>query len=216
MTLLKPTLVQCDFDGTLTVGDISFLILDEFTGHDWRQLFQQYMRGEISVNRFNSEAFSKVKASRGTLDDFVRRKAVIRPGFSELLQACQKRGFHFVIVSNGMAFYIETILKMLGQDHIEFKAAQALFNHDGIDAWYAGPDGKLLENGFKEAYTRYFLGQGYRVIYIGNGASDLAPARMCQHIFAIDNLLSECQAAGIKYTPFNDLHDVAHGIMALT
>jgi len=33
-----PTLVQCDFDGTITDGDVSFQILDEFTGTGWREL----------------------------------------------------------------------------------------------------------------------------------------------------------------------------------
>jgi 2-hydroxy-3-keto-5-methylthiopentenyl-1-phosphate phosphatase len=215
MTSEKSTLIQCDFDGTVTIGDVSFLILDEFTGTDWRQLFQDYMQGKMSVNAFNATAFSRVKASRETLDGFVRQKVVMRPGLPELLAACRERGFRFTIVSNGMTFYIDAILKMLGLDEVEFLAAQALFNPEGIQAWYAGPDGELVENGFKEAYTRRFLEQGYRVVYIGNGTSDFPPARMCQHIFAIDNLLKECRSAGVPHTPFTDLHDVVKGIKAL-
>ncbi len=211
----KPTLIQCDFDGTLTIGDVSFLILDEFTGQGWRQLFQDYMQGKLSVNAFNSAAFSRVKASRETLDDFVRQKAVMRPGLFELLAACHKRGFRFVIVSNGMTFYIDTLLKMLGLNEVEFQAAQSLFNPGGIKAWYAGPGGELLENGFKEAYVQHFMDKGYRVVYIGNGASDFSPARMCQHIFAIDNLLNECRAANVEHTPFSDLYEVAQGIISL-
>jgi 2-hydroxy-3-keto-5-methylthiopentenyl-1-phosphate phosphatase len=211
----KPTLIQCDFDGTVTVGDVSFLILDEFTGTGWRQLFEEYMQGKMSVNAFNAAAFSRVRVNRETLDSFVRQKVVMRPGLPELLAVCRERGFSFKIVSNGMVFYIDTILKMLGLTDVEFVAAQAILKPEGMKAWYAGPDGELLENGFKEAYTRRFLEQGYRVVYIGNGTSDFPPARMCQHIFAIDNLLKECVSAGVPHTPFTDLYDVAKGIKAL-
>lgn len=211
----QPTLVQCDFDGTVTIGDVSFQILDEFTGTGWRQLFEEYMQGKMSVNRFNAAVFAKVRADKETLERFVRQKAVIRPGLSELLQTCRERDFRFVIVSNGMMFYIDAIFKMLGVDGVEFAAAHSNFKSDGLEAWYEGPDGQPIEDGFKEAYTRDFLKQGYRIIYIGNGASDFAPASLCSYIFSIDNLTESCQKAGVAHTPFTDLHEVAQGLQKL-
>ncbi len=211
----QPTLVQCDFDGTVTIGDVSFQILDEFTGNGWRELFQEYMQGKMTVNRFNATVFSKVKADEATLEHFVRQKAVIRPGLPELLKACRERDFRFVIVSNGMMFYIDAILKMLGLNGLEFVAARSNFKPEGVEAWYEGPDGKPIEDGFKEAYTRDFLKQGYRIIYIGNGTSDFAPARLCSHIFSIDNLTASCKEAGVAHMPFSDLHEVAEGLKKL-
>jgi 2-hydroxy-3-keto-5-methylthiopentenyl-1-phosphate phosphatase len=208
----EPTLVQCDFDGTITIGDVSFQILDEFTGNGWRELFEEYMQGKISVNCFNASVFAKVKADKETLDRFVLQKAVISPGLPELIETCRERGFRFVIVSNGMMFYIDTILKMLGMNGVEFAAARANFKPEGVQAWYEGPDGKPIEDGFKEAYTRDFLKQGYRIVYVGNGASDLAPALLCNHIFSIDNLTERCKVEGVAHTPFTDLHEVAEGL----
>ena len=209
------TLVQCDFDGTITDGDVSFQILDEFTGPGWRDKLTEYMQGKISVNRFNASVFSKVKADKPTLDRFVREKAVIRPGLNDLLEACRERDFRFVIVSNGMMFYIDAILKMLGLNSVEFTAARANFNPGGVEAWYEGPDGKPVEDGFKEAYTKDFLGQGYRIAYVGNGTSDFPAASLCSHIFSIDNLAVSCKKAGVAHTPFTDLHDVAEGLRKL-
>jgi 2-hydroxy-3-keto-5-methylthiopentenyl-1-phosphate phosphatase len=208
----KPLLVQCDFDGTLTIGDVSFLILDEFTGDVWRRELDEYMRGEITVNRFNARAFSRVKADLKTLQDFARRKAVIRPGLPELLRVCREKDYRFVIVSNGMAFYIQAILDMLCLSELEYIAGQAEFLPGGMRAWYPGPDGSPLEDGFKEAWTAHFLAQGYRVVYIGNGTSDFAPARRCSHIFAVDNLLAECRKAGVGHTAFEDLGEVAQAL----
>jgi 2-hydroxy-3-keto-5-methylthiopentenyl-1-phosphate phosphatase len=208
----KPTLVQCDFDGTITIGDISFQIFDKYTSPVWRNEFDDYMQGKITVNRFNARAFARVKASRAELDAFVRRNAVIRPGFIDLLKVCKEKKYRFVIVSNGMAFYIETILRMLGLSDTEFIAGQAEFKNNGIKAWYPGPDGKPVEEGFKEAWAANYLAQGYRIIYIGNGISDFAPARLCSHIFAVDNLTCECKKAGVGFTSFKDLTDIANAL----
>jgi len=207
-----PVLIQCDFDGTLTIGDISFLILDEFTGLGWRQEFDDYMQGKITVNRFNTRAFSRVKADQAELARFVRERSVIRPGFSELLQVCRDKNFRFVIVSNGMAFYIETILQMLGFADIEFIAGQAVFSPQGVQSWYPGPDGQPIEDGFKVSWAEYFQKQGYRLIYIGNGVSDFPPARRCSQIFAIDQLATECSRNGVEFIPFCDLHDIVRAL----
>ena len=208
----KPILVQCDFDGTLTVGDVSFLILDEFTGLAWRQELDDYMQGRITINRFNARAFARVKASSEELGHFVRKNSVVRPGFPELLQICREKNFRFVIVSNGMAFYIDTVLQMCGLEGIEVIAGQAEFLPQGMRAWYPGPDGKPIEDGFKLAWTEHFLEQGYDLIYIGNGISDFVPASRCSKIFAIENLITECHKAKVDCTPFNDLHDIVQAL----
>jgi len=208
-------MIQSDFDGTLTDGDVSFQILDEFTGMSWRLMLEDYLQGKISVNQFNASVFARVKADRDTLDRFVRQRAKIRPGFLELLAVCRERDYRFVIVSNGMEFYIETVLKMMGVRDIEFVAAKASFHSEGVEAWYEDPDGRPVENGFKESYTKRFLQQGYRVVYLGNGESDFAPARMCNYIFSIDSLTQCCQSAGVEHAPFTDLHDIVRGLKQL-
>ena len=215
MTKGTKTLVQCDFDGTVTEGDVSFLILDTFARGDWRQLFKDYEDGKITVGRFNTEAFSTVKADKKSLLKVVRREAKVRPGLQELLASCHRKGYRFVIVSNGLRFYIDDILGRLGIADVEVFAAETQFHHEGLKVQYIGPNGKYLDNDFKIAYANSFLDQGYRIIYMGNGSSDLAPARKSQHIFATETLLKRCQEANLNCTPFTDLHEVANAIKAL-
>jgi len=210
------TLFQCDFDGTLTEEDVSFLILDAFATGDWRQLLTQYREGKIPVGRFNTKAFAMVKADKPTLLQFVRSKARIRAGFHELLAYCHRQGFEFVIVSNGLDFYINTILKDMGIDNIQVFAAQTRFIANGIDVRYIGPKGNQLEDNFKDAYVSLFLGRGYRLIYAGNGISDVSPARQAHHIFATGELLTCCQEMNLNCTPFIDLNDVIRGLEFLS
>jgi 2-hydroxy-3-keto-5-methylthiopentenyl-1-phosphate phosphatase len=202
-------LVQCDFDGTITEGDVSFAILDAYARPDWRQLFQDYEDGKITVGQFNTEAFSTVKADKNTLLEIVRKETRVRPGLKELVTACRRKGYRFVIVSNGLRFYIDDILQSLGLTGIEVFAAETDFRPEGLDVRYTGPDGKYLDTDFKIAYLNFFHGQGYRLTYIGNGSSDLAPARISERIFAIDTLLKRCNEERVSCIPFTDLSQIA-------
>ena len=48
------TIIQCDFDGTITEEDQAFLLLDAFARGNWRQLLTDYREGKISVGNFNT------------------------------------------------------------------------------------------------------------------------------------------------------------------
>ena len=211
------TLVQCDFDGTIIEKDVSFLLLDAFADGNWRQLLDEYREGKISVGIFNTKAFAMIKADKQTLLDFIfaKSKVEIRTGFNELLTYCSEKGFKFVIVSNGLDFYIEAILRDIGLENIEVFAAQTQFSADGLQVKYIGPDGNQLEAGFKEAYTQLFLSRGYRVVYVGNGISDSFPARQAHHIFATGDLLAYCKQTNLDCIPFDDLNDVVRGLELL-
>ena len=209
------TLIQCDFDGTITREDASFLILDTFGSKDWRRLFQEYREGKVSVGRFNTMAFATVKADEQTLIKLVKDKMEIRPGFRDLLEYCDRQDLKFVIVSNGLDFYIQAILRDVGVCGIEVFAAKSSFGARGIDVCYIGPRGELVEDRFKDAYLRLFKEKGYRVIYAGNGVSDFAPASEAYHTFATDDLLAHCLEAKVSCTPFDDFNDIIRGLEAL-
>lgn len=213
--LSMKTIFQCDFDGTITPEDVSFQILDAFGSRDWRKLLEQYREGKISVAQFNTGAFTTVKADEPTLVRFVKDKAKLRPGFSDLLAYCRRKGFRFVIVSNGLDFYIRTILNDAGAGDIEVFAATTSFAPSRVEARYLGPRGELLKDRFKEAYLRSFRENGYRVVYAGNGFSDIAPAREAYHVFATGELLAACKGMNLTCTPFDGLDDIVRGLESL-
>ena len=208
LSKVSKTMVQCDFDGTITEEDVSFIMLDTFADGDWRQMLRQYQEGKISVGRFNTDAFAMVKADRKSLLKVATSTVKIRPGFHDFVDCCRRQGYRLVIVSNGLDFYIEAILKDIGLADIEVFAAQTRFHPDGLKVQYLGPDGNHLEDNFKGAHVNSFLGAGYRIIYLGNGTSDLAPARQCHHIFATGNLLTHCKETKLSCTPFTNFNEV--------
>jgi len=201
-------LVQCDFDGTITEEDVSFFLLDAFAQGDWRQLLREYKEHKISVGEFNTRAFAMVKADKPTLLETVQEKVRMRAGFQELVAYCSKRAWRFVIVSNGLDFYIEAILKDISLSDLEVHAAWTWFHPEGMKVKYIGPNGEQLDAGLKEAYIKLFLKQGYKVIYVGDGDSDIYPAKYAHQVLARAELLKRCQENNLECKPFNDLVDV--------
>ncbi|MDD4858958.1 MAG: MtnX-like HAD-IB family phosphatase [Dehalococcoidales bacterium] len=210
-------LVQCDFDGTITYKDVSYMVLDDFADGDWRSLLREYQTGRIPVGTFNSRAFGMIKADKKTLLDYILNSPELRfrPGLKELLDYCKQHNLEFVIVSNGQDFYLEAILKKLGLPDVRFYAATSRFLPGGLQVDYIAPDGKITEEGFKDKHTDMFLKQGYRIIYIGNGVSDYSPARKADYVFATDELLERCETLHTNCVPFKDLNDVVEGLKRL-
>jgi len=207
-TAQTKTLVQCDFDGTVTVEDVSFIILDAFARGDWRKLNDEYEAGKMTVGRFNREAVAMLRTTRKAMLEAIAGKYKIRPGFPEFVRYCRNKGYRLVIVSNGFDSYIGQILQELGLDDIEIHAANLKFSGGRVSTKYTGPDGQEEDNSLKESFVDYFLSQGYRIVYIGDGASDFKPARKCQKIFARETLLQKCEAAGVPNTGYGDFHQI--------
>jgi len=208
----RKTLIQCDFDGTITEEDVSFTLLDTFTSGDWRQLLSEYREGKISVGCFNTKAFAMVKADRQSLLEAIKGQIKVRAGFHELVAYCSRNGFRLVIVSNGLDFYIQVILSDMGIEDIPVFAAQTRFLPEGMQVQYIGPDGGHLQDGLKEAYVSSFLRSSYQVIYVGNGPSDFPAAKRCHHIFARGELLDYCKKANLNCNAFTDFNDIVRAL----
>jgi len=209
------TLLQCDFDGTITTEDVSFLILDAYGDKGWRRLFQDYKDGRISVGRFNTLAFATVREDRETLLDLVKKKTRLRPGLRNLVDYYRGNNIEFAIVSNGLDFYIRAILEDIGIDNVRVFSATTRFAGGSVEARYIGPGGTIVEDNFKDAYLRLFQQEGYRVIYAGNGISDAAPARQAYRCFATGDLLAYFRKNGASCIPFDDLNDIVDGLRSL-
>ncbi len=209
------TVVQCDFDGTITTEDVSFMLLDAFGDPGWRRWLRRYEAGEITVGQFNSLVFATVRADRQTMLDYLQGRVVVRSGFPEFVETCRAKGFRLEIVSNGLDFYIRHILAGAGANDVDVHAAETRFLPDGLQVRYRRPNGRTADDAVKLGYVHYFQAEGNRVIYVGNGTSDLEAARQADVIFATGTLLRLCRDNNVACTPFCDFSQVAAGLRAL-
>ena len=210
------TILQLDFDGTLVEGDASTGILEHFVGSEWPERISEAsakLRTEPDSTAL-IDTMTEGYAALGT--DFeayiahVHERHPARPGLRELIDAATSLAMETHVVSNGFEFYIrEHILTAGVYERVAVHTGVAI----GTALTYSDPTGKPSHSRFKELWTGHFLRDAGRVIYVGDGTSDIAAASMCHVVFARDTLLSGLEG---RYSdtlrPFDTLHDVARGL----
>jgi 2-hydroxy-3-keto-5-methylthiopentenyl-1-phosphate phosphatase len=210
--------IQCDFDGTITVGEVSHLLLTRFASGNWKRSVDEFNCGRMSVTDCMRSCFSQIKADESAMTDYILSdgRVKIREGFAEFPDYCKKKDFYFSIISNGLVFYIDAILEKLGLKGIDVIAAKNTFGNDGLAIEYAGPDGNEAGADFKESYTELLKNKGYNVVCIGDSVTDVPVARRAHYVFATDALKKFCERENIKYFPFDDFYDVINGLESIT
>ena len=91
---------------------------------------------------------------------------------------------------------------------MEYHAAETRFHANRLKVRYIGPDGSMVDAGFKDKYVNQYINEGYQVVYIGNGSSDLSAAKGSHQIFATESLLEHCQRTGLTCIPFTSFLEI--------
>lgn len=201
-------LVQCDFDDTITVGNVSTAIRTAFASDEWRGHEENYLAGKYSVEESNIKQFPLVKASVREIEDFILAKVVIRDGFAEFVDYCQRTGIQLVVVSSGLDLYIEPIMRREGIENLEIHSGKAKPSRYGIQVSYTDPSGFTIKQGFKESFVREFKRRGHSIIYIGDGLSDILPATKSNYVLARSTLEQHFESNNLPHYNFHSFEDV--------
>ena len=202
-----------DFDGTISVDEVSLALLQEFAEGDWLVSYNLHVAGEISLAELMRRQFALIRRPREELVRFVQKTTVVRPGFEEFVRYCKEHDVSVNICSAGMDVYVEATLAMLDIPPVAIGAVgKSRFGEDGIDVRFPqGRDG--LD--FKATFVKDKQGDGYHVVYVGDGISDFGGAKVADFVFARDSLLDLCRESKIPHMPFDDFRDVQRGLEAL-
>ena len=204
--------VQCDFDDTIVTGNIAKSLLDTFASKEWRFIEDLYLAGKITVEESNRREFALLNVTNQVIRAHVLEIAKLRSGFFEFVEYCTRKGLNFSIVSNGVDLYIEPVLRNHFLPAIQLHSAHGKITESGISLSYLGPDGIECQDAFKLAWLRYFKSQGRRVIYVGDGDSDIVAALEADYVIARDSLEDHFRSAGLGYFGFNNFYDVRQAI----
>ena len=200
--------VQCEFDETVTAGDLSFGLREAFASDGWTAMEEDYLASGSSPEENNAKQFRLVKASDGEIEDFILGNVVLRPEFGEFVDYCRGVGLKLVVVSCGLDIYINLILNLLGLEELEVHSGKATLGPDGIEVLYSDPDGGRIENGLKEAYVNHYKEAGHTVVYVGQSLSDIAPAEAADYVIARSSLAEHLTEQDSPYHKFDTFQDV--------
>lgn len=201
-------LIQCDFDDTISVGNISKAIRNALAPDGWNQIEEEYLAGKHTVEESNIRQFKMVKTTEQKTREFVESTVVVREGFSEFVHHCLRHQVLPVVVSSGLDLYVRPTLEKLGLGTIESHSATTTITESGIEIEYYSPSGTIITRGFKESFLTQFIKLGHTVIYIGDGLSDKIPATQSDFVIARSTLASYLKEKKHPHYTFENFYDV--------
>lgn len=206
--LCERPLIVCDFDGTVCRVDMCNEILDHFAG-DWEAIDRAYAAGEVGSRVAYGRIAPLIRTNRSQVLDFILQHERLDPFFPDFLRFCRNRKIELKIVSDGLDAYIEAILEKYGLD-VEFFSNRLIFREDdrvevdfppaSVECGRCGTCKRSLLDRFRSDYDR--------IIYVGDGHSDVCAARTADQIFAKEILYEKCMDNGTpchRYDHFGDI-----------
>jgi len=202
-------LVVCDFDGTVCSVDMGNIFLEYFA-EEWEEIDRSYSTGEIGSRAAYRRIAPLFRANRSQVLDFVLRRERLDPFFPEFLSFCRGRKIDLKIVSDGLDIYIEAILRKYNLD-VEFYSNRLIFLGNGrIDFDFPLASRECGRCGTcKRSLIDRFRMDYDRIIYVGDGYSDVCAAREADLVFAKPILYEKCVNNGkpcILYESFSEIH----------
>jgi 2-hydroxy-3-keto-5-methylthiopentenyl-1-phosphate phosphatase len=204
-------LILCDFDGTVTLEDVTNCIWDHYHGPQWREwLLPDYRAGKTSTLQVMAGGFKPIRAPLEEIMVVAQQHRTLRAGFAEFVQGCSDRGWPLHIISCGLDVYIRELLPQ-GIPIVSYKA---VLGEDGWDVTL--PDGVELKAGedFKIHAMERLLEKypGRQTVFIGDGRNDFPIAQKCRYVFTRSESTLErlCRENNIVATSFAQFDEILH------
>ncbi len=197
--------VYCDFDGTVTMGDTTDVLLAGLADPSWREIEKLWEAGKIGSRECMKAQVSLMRggwtAMRAVLDT-----VSIDPTFASFAQWCRQSGVSLRIVSDGLDKVINYLLVREGI-RVDFVWANRLQEaEDGSFSLlfpYSIQD-KMCSSGVCKCKV---LDSGTRKttrVVIGDGRSDFCWAGEADILFAKSQLANYCLEKNLAFHQFDD------------
>jgi 2,3-diketo-5-methylthio-1-phosphopentane phosphatase len=175
-------IILCDFDGTITLEDTCVPILEQFAVGDWEKYDTYLSKGLINLHECMQKQFEMIQANIPTIISSMGSFS-IRPGFAEFISFCLSQEIEVVIVSAGLDFIIRSVLS---QNNLDLPIVAAKVKDERFQLEFPSlHDPDSID--FKVDQVKFYQAQQKKVIFIGDGNSDLQGALQADLVFAVKN-----------------------------
>lgn len=200
--------VLTDFDGTVTRTDVAEDILEEFAPADWWDIEELHRARKIGTRETMVRQFALVHAREEDLVRFVDAHVRLDETFPPFVAFCREAGIRLEIVSEGLDFYVHHLLDRWGL-RVPVRTNRTTFEDGRVVIAYPYADPTCNLCGTCKLLRLFELRkEGHRVVYVGDGHSDLCPAVEADRVFAKRELAELCREEEIEFIPFETFADV--------
>jgi len=203
-------LILCDFDGTISLRDMGYVLLNRFSSGDWEAIDRDFCEGKIGSREAYSRIAEIIRGDQKGIRDFVQENSEIDPYFVSFYHYCGEKGIDVKIVSDGLDFYIKILLELHHLSEIPFYANRTRF-HPGGRMQFSFPFASEecgLCGTCKKKLVQIHRDQYDSIVFVGNGLSDRCGAREADFVFAKGSLYQHCIREDITCHFFENFEEI--------
>jgi len=207
-------LILCDFDGTISVQDVGYILVNQFSSGDWESIDRDFCEGKIGSKEAYSRIAEILRGDESSVLKFIQEHSRIDPSFPIFYQYCRERGIDIQIVSDGLDFYIKRMLEIHHLSEIPFYANCTHFRDgEGIDISFPYSTEECGLCGTCKKKLVQMKRQEYEsVFFVGNGLSDRCAAKEADFAFAKDSLYTYCVKKEIPCHFFKNFEEILNDL----
>lgn len=203
--------VWLDFDGTISRADVLDALIRKFAVNDsWKIAEQSWQDGAIGSRACLETQFAAVRVPTDEMLPFLD-SIDIDPGVFPLLSLLAEHAVPVAILSDGIELFIRRLLERNGIVDIAIRSNSISCSDDRLTLRCPHHVATCESAAAHcKCASTIALGQpGRKSIYVGDGRSDLCPARKSDVVFAKASLAAALDRERKAFLPFDSLEDVA-------
>lgn len=213
-------IVFCDFDGTISLADVTDTILARFADPSWQEIERLWRDGAIGSQECLARQLALVRATKEQLHSLID-EAPVDPGFAGFVRYVRKRRVPFAVTSDGLDIVIRRVLARSGfhagpRNGIHFFSASARWRKGRLTVSFPHAAASCTHGcaTCKPAILESQRGGHWPLIYVGDGLSDRHAVKHADFVFARQPLLGLCRESGIPCRPLETFADVTRALSA--
>nr|WP_315465247.1 MtnX-like HAD-IB family phosphatase [uncultured Rhodoferax sp.] len=209
--------VQSDFDGTISLHDVTDSLLQRFGRPGWQALEEAWEAGAIGSRECLTQQIALLDMDTTELDSHLDHVA-IDPHFVNFVHMAQRQGVDVQVISDGLDYAIRRTLQTHGLGDLSVVANRLVST--GPRSWkletpHTHAACPRASGNCKCERLREQKAMHGKVLYIGDGSSDFCVSAKADYVLAKDRLQVHCQQHGIPHATFGDFFDASVHLMML-
>lgn len=205
----KKCIVFFDFDNTIATCDVFDNMLLLFSQDDrWVELEKRWKSGRIGSKTCLEGQLRGMDLNKRSLDAYLP-KIKLDPYFKQIYRFLQAKKIKTLILSDNYDYILNRVLKINGINKLKVYANKLSFSGKKVitDYPFKNKDCQVCAH----CKTKNLLAKSAKdsiIIYVGDGESDICPAKNAHVVFAKDHLLKHLKDSKLDYMAFHNLKDV--------
>lgn len=212
---LDNVIVLSDFDGTVTTFDTNVRLYEIYGDRETiDENRKKYYNQEIDLKTLSNKNFSSLGITKEIYLDYMLTEIKLQKGFKRFYNNLKEHKIPFVIVSGGFITGIEAFLEKHNLQEVTSHAHRLIFKDSQVkiehyeDKHFPHRTNKKDYIDFKLEILRNYKKIHDKVVFLGDGITDINVADKSDHLFAKDYLEEYCIENKIEYIKWEDFYDI--------